>query len=108
MTKKNLYLSAVLLMAALAVHGQDSAQLKRVPYTLTVAVDKKTVYEEDIKETPFVLPGNTIQLYPGETILIEVEQENGVIKKLTAVKEIKDAAKTLRIKFTQHVEKQSF
>jgi hypothetical protein len=105
MIKKILYFLPVMLIASSLVHAQDTAQLKRMPYKLTVAVDKKTVYEEALKEAPFVLPDNTIQLYPGEIVFIEIEQENGVIKRLKAVKEIKDSAKTLRIKFTQQAEK---
>lgn len=51
------------------------------------------------------MPDNTIQLYPGETIYIEVEQENGIIKSMTAVKENKNPAKTVTISLTQSVKK---
>jgi hypothetical protein len=105
MIKKFLYCFSVMLIVSRVANAQDSAQLKRMPYKLIVAVDKKNVYEEEVKEASFVLPDNTIQLYPGETVFIEIEQENGVIKRLKAVKEIKDSAKTLRIKFTQQAEK---
>jgi len=68
-------------------------------------VDKKTFYEEDLIERPYVLPNNTIQIYPGESIFIEIDQENGVIKNIKAVKEVKDPVKTLTISFTQSVNK---
>ena len=53
--------------------GQESTQLQRSPYKLTVALNKKTVYEQQIKATSYVLPDNTTQLYPGETVFIEIE-----------------------------------
>jgi hypothetical protein len=99
--KKNFISSIALLAFSFCLYGQDGAQFKRTPYKLKVAVDKKSFYEEDLKETAFVLPDKTVQLYPGETIYIEVEQENGVIKNMTAVKEIKNPAITLTISFTQ-------
>jgi hypothetical protein len=99
--KKNFIFSIALLVFSFCLYGQDGAPLKRTPYKLKVAVDKKSFYEEDLKEAAFVLPDKTVQLYPGETIYIEVEQENGVIKNMTAVKEIKNPAITLTISFTQ-------
>ena len=85
--------------------GQDATPLKRTPYRLTVAVDKKTTYEEDIKGTAYVLPNNTIQLYPGETVYIEVKQVDGKIETMTAVSEIRDSAITMTISFSQSVKK---
>ena len=103
--KLKLILSALILTTTIWVFGQDSTQLKRAPFKLTVAVDKKTVYEEDIKATPFVLPNKVIQLYPGETVFIEIEQENGAIRSITAVDKIVDPAKTLTISFSQIAKK---
>ncbi|MCW3107034.1 MAG: hypothetical protein JWQ09_1540 [Segetibacter sp.] len=86
-------------------YGQDTSQLKRTPYKLTIAVDKNTVYEEDLNTTPYVLPDNTVQLYPGETVYIEVEQGNGMIKSMKAVKDNVNPTKTLTISFTQTAKK---
>jgi hypothetical protein len=94
-----------LITISLSSYGQDSTKLKRTPYKLTVVVDKKTVYEEDLKANPYVLPDNTVQIYPGETVYIEVEQENGVIKSMNAVKENTNPGKTLIIAFSQNVKK---
>lgn len=79
------------------------AQPKRLPYKLSVIVDESTVYEEEIKVTPYVLPNNTIQLYPGENIYVEVESAKGVITSMNAVKENKNPSKTLVISFTQTI-----
>lgn len=69
----------VFLIVSFATFGQDTTILKRTSYKLKVAVDKKAVYEEDLNATPYVQPDKTVQLYPGETVYIEVEQENGVV-----------------------------
>src|SRR6266446_2146379 len=97
--------SIALLTISVYSYGQDITQLKRTPYKLIVAVDKNSSYEEEIKATPYVLPNKTIQLYPGETVYIEVEQVNGNIKNMTAVNKIKNPAITLTISFTQSVKK---
>lgn len=103
--KLPLIISALILISTCEAFSQDSTQLRRLPYKLSVAVNKKTVYEEDIKATPYVLPNKAIQLYPGETIYIEIEHENGVIKSVTAVEENTNPEKTVTISFTQSVKK---
>jgi hypothetical protein len=103
--KLKIIASVLILTTTHFAIGQDSTQLKRTPYKLKVAVDKKTVYEEDIKATPYVLPNKAIQLYPGETVFIEIDQENGVIKNVTAVDKNVNPGKTLKISFTQTANK---
>ena len=105
--KLKLIVTALFLATTFLTFGQDSTPLKRTPYKLTVAVDKKKVYEEDIKATPYVLPNKALQLYPGETVFIEIEQENGVIKSVTAVEKNVNPEKTLTISFTQSTKKKS-
>ena len=96
----------VLLIAASAIsYGQDTTKLKRTPYKLTIVVDKETDYLEDLKSGLYVFPDNTAQLYPGETIYIEVKQEKGSIKSMNAVKENTNPNKTLIIAFSQTVSK---
>ena len=103
---KNIFIAlSFFIVSTPLLHGQDTALLKRSPYKLKVAVDKKTIYEEDLNETPYVLPDNTVQLYPGEIVFIEIDHVDGAIKSIKAVKEINDPAKTLTIKFTQTVSK---
>lgn len=91
----------MLLSGTRCIHAQDTMGLRRPAYKLNVAVDKKTYYEDDIKSTPYILPDTSIQLYPGETIYVEVVEENGMIKKMTAVPVVKDPAKTIIISFSQ-------
>lgn len=91
----------ICLIISFNLFGQDTSILRRAAYRLTVVVDDKSVYEENLKETPYVLPNQAIQLYPGETVFVEIEQMDGIIKTITAVKEIKDSSKTLTISFIQ-------
>jgi hypothetical protein len=105
---RNVFILAIALVAtSLCSQGQDTAQLKRTPYKLTVAVNKNAVYEENIQATAYVLPDNTVQLYPGETVYIEVEQDNGNIKSIRAVKEITNPSKTVTLSFTQSTKKKT-
>jgi hypothetical protein len=100
MSLKILLALSLIFITSLAL-GQDTTKLIRTPYRLSVAVDKKTVYEEEIKATYYVLPNKTIQLYPGETIHVEIDQKDGVILAMTAVAEVKDPTKTITISFSQ-------
>ena len=45
-----------------------------------------------------------MQIYPGETIYVEVEQDKGVIKSMKAVKKINNPKTTLTITFSQKSE----
>jgi hypothetical protein len=90
-----------ILLTSQILHSQDTAAFKRPAYKLTLAVDKATFYEQDIKSTPYILPENIIQLYPGETVYVEVDQENGIVKKILAVQAITDTSKTMTISFSQ-------
>lgn len=91
----------------LTTTAQDFYPLKRKPYQLLVAVDKKTTYEENLGESTYLLPDLTLQIYPGETVFIEIEQENGIIKNVRAVPEIKYPEKTLTVFFAQTVKKKT-
>jgi hypothetical protein len=103
---RNTTLCAIsLLTISVYSFGQDTTQLKRKPYKLTIAIDKKSTYEEAIKATPYVLPDKAVQLYPGETVYIEVVKENGNIAALKAVNVIRDPTTTLTITCEQIVKK---
>lgn len=71
---------------------------------MKIDVDSVNYYADDIAATPYVFPNNGMQIYPGETIHVEVEQDNGIIKAMKAVKEIKHPGKTLTIRFSQKSE----
>ena len=102
--KQILFLVVITLTLTVNSRGQDTTVLKRTPYTLKIGVDKKNFYEDEIGATPYVFPNNGMQIYPGETIYVEVVEENGIIKSMNAVKEITKPKTTLTIKFSQKSE----
>lgn len=87
----------------LQADAQDTAVLKRKPYHLVLRYDKQTDYEEDLKETPYLNPGNTLQLYPGETVYLEVTLQNGKIASMKAVPENRNPDKTILVSFEQTI-----
>ncbi|MHA4845894.1 hypothetical protein ACX0G7_17090 [Flavitalea antarctica] len=98
---RSLLTAITFLLLATSVYAQDLFPLKRKPYVLKVEVDKKTTYEESLPEQNYVLPDLTVQLYPGETVYIEIEQENRVVKNVRAVTENKFPEKTLIMSLSQ-------
>lgn len=90
----------------LSLHSiaQDANQRPaRDSFTLVMPVDKESFYESHIPSVPFIVGPNILQLYPGDTVFIEVEQKNGAITALKSVKENKNRDKTLEISFIQIV-----
>lgn len=84
--------------------GQTNDLPQRDAFKLNIAVDDTNFYEADIQASPYILPNNTIQLYPGETIFVEVELVKTEIKSMKTVKENLNPEKTLVISFTQQTD----
>jgi hypothetical protein len=101
---KILVLAIFATMLIKSTDAQDTALLQRTPSTLRVAVDKNNFYEQQIGATPYLLPDNTIQIYPGETIYMEVTSDSGAIKSMKVVKQIINPKSTITIKFSQKTE----
>jgi hypothetical protein len=99
--KKLLFLSLCVFAMHFMLFGQDSTILKRPAYKLKIPIDGNSFYEANIESTPYVLPDRAIQLYPGESVYIVVDQVDGNIKSLHAISEIQDSSKTLIISFSQ-------
>ncbi|MBC7937748.1 MAG: hypothetical protein H7Y86_20555 [Rhizobacter sp.] len=99
--KQIILLTLLITFLSNVTNGQDNIPLKRKPYKLAVAVDKEIVYEEDLKDNPYVWPDKTVQLYPGETVYIEIEFNKDTIKRFVAGKENTNPSTTLELTFTQ-------
>jgi hypothetical protein len=84
--------------------GQTNDLPLRKAFELNMKVDDTTFYSADIKASAFIMPDNTIQLYPGETIYVEVELVEKEIKSMKTVKENLHPDKTLILSFTQQTE----
>ena len=68
-----------------------------------LAVDGGTFYETDIKASPYINGPNILQIYPGEKVYVEVNQDHGDIKSFQCMKENKNPNKTIEVSFTQNV-----
>ncbi len=101
---KNVLLCIMALLSCQILFAQDTSVLKRKPYLLVLAVDKETTFEEQIKETPYLYPNRSMQMYPGETVYLEVELSGTDIVSMKAVKEVKKKSSTLTLKFAQNTE----
>ncbi|MBO9659914.1 MAG: hypothetical protein J7527_13930, partial [Chitinophagaceae bacterium] len=101
---KNVFLFITTLLSCQILFAQDTSVLKRAPYRLVLAVDKETTFEEQINETPYLYPNRSMQMYPGETVFLEVELSGTDIVSMKAVKEITKISSTLTLKFVQNAE----
>ena len=99
--KQNLLIALLCIATASQLPAQDTI-LKRTSYKLTLPIKSGVVYEQHIEASAYVLPDNTIQLYPGETVYIEVTEQNGIIKNLKAVPGIITPANTITLRFMQN------
>lgn len=101
--KTTTFILAFLSMTAICF-GQSNYLPQRDAFKLNLAVDDINFYNADIKASAYVLPDNTIQLYPGETVYVEVELINREIKSMKTVIENLHPEKTLIISFSQQTE----
>jgi hypothetical protein len=99
--KKIFALALCVLSLKVTASAQDSILLKRPVYKLRVSIDRHSSYEANIESTPYLLPTNILQVYPGEHVYLEVGQTDGIIHSLRATSEIQDSSKTLIILFSQ-------
>ena len=76
----------------------------RDSFTFSMPVGKDSFYVSHIPASPFVVGPKILQIFPGETVFIEVERSNGVITAISSVKENKNPEKTLEISFVQNLE----
>lgn len=78
----------------------------RNAFTLKLPIDKTHFYQAEITPSNYILPNNTIQIYPSEELYIEINVKRNKIVDMKSVREIKDSTKTVVISLT-HVEKDS-
>lgn len=98
---------ACLLLLILSLNGIGQDQNDRPvrdSFTLIMPVSKESYYESPIQSTPFVVGPNILQLFPGDTVFVEIEQKNGIITGLKPVKTNRNNDKTVEISFVQNVE----
>lgn len=94
----------LLVFSSNVMAQSDNDRPTRDSFTLIMPVSKENFYESQIPSTPFVVGPNILQLFPGDTVFIEVEQKDGIVTAIRSVRENRNKDKTLEISFIQHVE----
>lgn len=79
MKKQILFLIGIL---ACAGFGFSQEKNLRESFVLNLAVSEDQYYAAELGESPYVLPENTVQVYPGEELYIEADVENDVLVNL--------------------------
>jgi hypothetical protein len=91
----------ILILITLGAFAQGNDKPSREALKLKLSVNDTDFYAADIKQSDYVLKNNTIQIYPGEKIFIEMDVVNKEIKSLKSVKENINLEKTVTITFSQ-------
>jgi hypothetical protein len=92
------------LCLTVSLYAQHSNLLpERAAYKLSLPVKNGSVYEMDVPASPFVQQDNLIQIYPGETLYLEAEENDSHLK-LTSVKKIENPEKTITVRCFQNKE----
>lgn len=99
---KKTIVSILLIFSFWNVFGQNEKPLREA-FTLTLAIDGKQFYEQKVEESPYFVKDQILQIYPGETLLVEVETKKKAITSMKVVKENLNPDKTLKIEFKQMV-----
>jgi hypothetical protein len=81
--------------------AQDTTGLHRAAYKQSLAVKKKSTFEQQVPASPYVFPDKTIQIFPGETIFVEISLNNSDIVAFEAVKQITDSSSTIILNLKQ-------
>lgn len=82
-------------------YGQNERP-NREGFTLKLPVDGEQYYEQEVATGPFFVKEKVLQIYPGESLLIEVETGNKEITSMKIVKENLNPEKTIEVEFTQN------
>lgn len=101
---KSLLLFSCVFIVHIASLAQGNLLPERQAMDLKLAVNDSTFYEMQVKASPYVLPENTVQIYPGERVFVEFETKGRRVKSIQTVKEVLRPEKTVIISFGQVTE----
>jgi hypothetical protein len=106
---KKVLFSFLGLCVAVYCIGQDNELPSRNQFVLKLYLqDTAHVLRTIIKQSPFIMPDNSLMLYPGETVFMEIEQKDGMISSVKTVKQNLNPDKTLEISLTQVIDSGKF
>lgn len=91
----------MVLCASFVLTYAQNDKPEREGFTLKLPVDGKQYYEEEVASGPYFVKEKMLQIYPGETLFIEVELEKKEITSMKVVSENVNPDKTIEVEFTQ-------
>ncbi len=104
MKTKLLILFAIIIFTSLTPNclAKKNDYPNRKAFKLDLEINDTNYFQAEIPESPIVLASNSVQLYPGEEVFVEVELDSvNKIKSLNSVKKNLHPKKTLVISFEQ-------
>ncbi|WDF77758.1 hypothetical protein PQ469_28130 [Mucilaginibacter sp. KACC 22773] len=98
------YLFLFLLLIGKECDAQTVDSNTRPPFELKLFVNDSTFYNAPMNASQYVYNKKTIQVFPGESLLIEAELSGDSLVNLKVVPENIHKEKTIKISFSQSVE----
>ncbi|MDI9309504.1 MAG: hypothetical protein QM535_04760 [Limnohabitans sp.] len=89
-----------ILIFSLSLYSQNEKP-KRAPFNLEIAADETHQYKMDVKESPYFVKENVIQLFCGEKVFVECEVKGDLISEMKVVEKNSNPEKTIIIEFSQ-------
>ena len=83
----------VYIVLFISTFSFSQSKLKREAFTLTLPFPNEVTYTEKVPESPYFVYRNHLQIYPTETIFIEISHNQKEITSLKCVPEIKHPEK---------------
>ena len=99
---KKYFLSCLILLSFNVFAQKDNERPARDSFRLSMPVGNDTYYESSIPASPFIVGPKVLQLFPGETVLLEIEEKDGLISNIKTVKENRNPDRTIEISFAQN------
>jgi hypothetical protein len=93
-----------LILNGSAIAQESNDRPGRDSVTLMMPVSEENYYESRVPKSSFIVGPNILQLYPGDSIFLEIEHTGSKITDMKSVKRNLNPNKTLKITFIQTAE----
>lgn len=102
---KRLKIILCLLFCVFQYGYSQSQDFHRSPFSVNLYIDSNNFYEFEVNEKNFILSDKTLQVYPGERVLLETERNSNIIESILPVELLSNPDKTIEIEFKQVIER---
>ena len=91
----------ILLSLTFSICNSQNEKPNREPFKLDLAVNATQNYAMEVGKTPYLVKEKILQIYPGETVLLETEVKGDSIYSMKAVEKNLYPEKTIEVVFYQ-------